>query len=72
MGCSVVARAGRDTLLGVDDGRLHGINGDVLRGGDMLSGRRVSARYLLNVVDVDVVDAVVVVAHVQRQTVFVD
>ena len=54
-------------MLSIDDRSLHRIYRDILRSNMLL----LVTGYLLNMIDVNIVDPVVVVSHVQSQTVFV-
>ena len=51
-----------NSLLRIYDSRLHRINCDVLRC-DVLLG---VARYLLYMIDIDIVNPIVVVTHIER------
>ena len=54
------------SLLGIDHCGLHRVDGDILRGNLRIP------RHLLNIIDVDVVDPVIEVPDIQRETVLVD
>lgn len=58
---------GWHSLLSIYDRSLHRIYRDILRSNMLL----LITGYLLNMIDVNIVDPVVVVSHIQSQTVFV-